>query len=243
MWGLLGLHDIKQRYRRSSLGPFWLTLSMAIMIGTMGMLYARLFGQNVSEYLPFLAVGLLVWTFMSTAVNELCLSFIAADTIVKQIKLPLTVHVARVVWRNVLILAHNAVILVPIALWSGKATPLGIVTALVGVFFLAVTCLFLGLILGILCARFRDIPQIIASLTQIVFFLTPILWKPEVIADRIWLVGFNPIFHYIELVRAPILQGHVPVQSWIICAAISLGLALVATLLLARFGRRVAYWL
>jgi len=242
IWGLLGLHDIKQRYRRSSLGPFWLTISMAIMIGTMGFLYAGLFAQDVSEYLPYLAVGLLIWTFMSTALGEVCLSFIATDQMVKQVKLPLTVHVARVVWRNVLILAHNAVILVPIALWSGKATLLGILSAVFGVFFLAASALFLGLILGIVCARFRDIPQIVTSLTQMAFFLTPILWKPEVLGSRVWMVTANPVFHYIELVRAPIIQGHVPGKSWVICFAVSLGLAVIATLVLARFGRRVAYW-
>src|SRR5205807_7776055 len=112
---------------------------MAIMIGTMGILYARLFSQDMSEYLPFLAVGLLLWTFISAALNELCSAFIGAENIIKQVKLPLTVHVARVVWRNLLILAHNAIILVPIALWSGKATVFAIVSTVAGVALLAGT--------------------------------------------------------------------------------------------------------
>jgi len=242
VWALLGLHDVKQRYRRSTLGPFWLTLSMTIMIAAMGVLYARLFGQNMEDYLPFLAVGLLLWTFISTTLNELCSSFISADTMIKQVKLPLTVYVARVIWRNLLILAHNAVILVPVALWSGKATLIGIFSAVLGVAFLAVNALWVGLILGIVCTRFRDIPQIVASLTQIVFFLTPILWKPEVLGTKIWVAKINPIFHFVELVRAPVLTGTIPWQSWTVSLGVFAILAVIATSMLARFGHRVAYW-
>jgi lipopolysaccharide transport system permease protein len=92
------------------------------------------------------------------------------------------------------------------------------------------------------CTRFRDIPQIVASLTQIVFFLTPILWKPEVLGTKIWVAKINPIFHFVELVRAPILTGAIPWQSWTVSLGVFAILALIATSMLARFGHRVAYW-
>jgi ABC-type polysaccharide/polyol phosphate export permease len=243
VWGLLGAHDIKQRYRRSTFGPFWLTLSMAIMIATIGILYARLFNQDMSSYLPFLAVGLLLWTFISTGMNELCAAFTAAESMIKQVKLPLTVHVSRVVWRNLLILAHNAIILIPVALWSGNIAVVPALTALVGIFLLGVNALWFGLTMGILCARFRDIPPIVNSMTQIVFFLTPILWKPESLGSRIWLAKINPLFHFVEVVRVPILHGTIPLTSWAVCVVISVVLGLISIVVLARFGRRVAYWL
>ena len=45
IWGTLGWHDIKQRYRRSVLGPFWFTLSTAIMVGVLGALYSSILNQ------------------------------------------------------------------------------------------------------------------------------------------------------------------------------------------------------
>jgi len=243
VWALLGRHDIKQRYRRSTLGPFWLTLSMAIMIGTMGILYAHLFSQSMSDYLPFLAVGLLLWTFISTNLNELCSSFIGAENMIKQVKLPFTVHVLRVVWRNLLILAHHGVILIPVALWGGKVTVVAAISALLGIVCLATNALWVGLILGIVCARFRDIPQIVANLTQITFFLTPILWQPEVLGSRMWVATLNPLFHFVEIIRMPILSGSIPWQSWSICLGVSAVLTVAAIVLLARFKRRIAYWI
>lgn len=107
LWGLLAWQDIKQRYRRSSLGPFWLTISMGVMIGTLGVLYGKLFKMAIQEYLPFLCLGLLTWTFISTSILEGCTVFIASESVIKQIKLPLSSHVYRLVWRNLIILGHN----------------------------------------------------------------------------------------------------------------------------------------
>src|SRR5262249_37328135 len=50
-WGALAMQDIRLRYRGSIIGPFWLTLSMAIMIGAMGFLYSKLFNQDMTTYL------------------------------------------------------------------------------------------------------------------------------------------------------------------------------------------------
>jgi lipopolysaccharide transport system permease protein len=242
VWGVLGLHDIKQRYRRSTLGPFWLTISTGIMIGTMGLLYARLLSQDISNYLPYLAVGLVLWMFISTTVNELCLTFIGAENLVKQVKLPLTAHVTRVVWRNLLILAHNAVILVPIAFVYGKATVIGLLSALLAVVVFALTAVWTGLILGTLCARFRDIPPIVANITQIVFFLSPILWRPEVLGNRMWIATINPVFHFIEIVRAPMVTGDVPAISWTVSLLAMLLTGAAAVLTLSKYRARVAYW-
>src|SRR2546422_820704 len=98
--------------RRSVIGPFWLTISTAVMVSAMGFLYARIFGQDVSTYLPYLAVGLVIWGTISTMANESCTVFTTVEQIIKQVRLPLTTHVCRMVWRNAIIFGHNALILV-----------------------------------------------------------------------------------------------------------------------------------
>jgi lipopolysaccharide transport system permease protein len=208
----------------------------------MGVLYARLMSQDINEYLPYLAVGLVLWTFISSTTNELCLTFIGAENLVKQVKLPLTAHVTRVVWRNVLILAHNAVILIPIALLTGKVTLLGLISALLGVAVLSFTAIWGGLILGALCARFRDIPPIVGNLVQIAFFLTPILWRPEVLGNRAWMAAVNPVYHFIEIVRGPIVAGTIPLASWAVALLAMVLLGLAAFLMLVKVRARVAYW-
>ena len=125
-----GWTDILQRYRRSLLGPFWITLSAGAMIGGIGLLYSQLLKQPTADYLPFLAAGLITWFFISAVINEGCSVFIGAEHMIKQVRLPFTVHVLRVVFRNLVILLHNLLVLVPVYLWSGKAVGWGVLLAL-----------------------------------------------------------------------------------------------------------------
>ena len=78
LWVTLGWNDIRQRYRRSLLGPFWLTASMAIMVVSLGVIYARIFKTDINDFLPFLCVGLLVWGFISSTLNEAGTLFIGS---------------------------------------------------------------------------------------------------------------------------------------------------------------------
>lgn len=246
VWALLGWQDIKQRYRRSVLGPFWLTISTGIMIGMLGALYGQLFRMPLDVYLPFLATGIIIWALIASLLNESCSVFMAADSMIKQVHVPLTLHVCRMVCRNVIIFFHNLIVLVPVFFFYGKEielTNLSLVPVAIGL--VALNGVWAGLILGTFCTRFRDIPPIISNLVQVIFFITPIMWLPEIIKGRsaAWLVEANPLYHFIELFRAPFLGAQAPVNSWIIVLSITLMGMVMAIFTLWRFRHRVAYWL
>ncbi len=75
LWSTLGMHDVRQRYRRSTLGPFWITISLAVMVFALGLLYGQIFGQDLREYLPFIAVGFVIWNLISTLILKGCETF------------------------------------------------------------------------------------------------------------------------------------------------------------------------
>jgi len=243
--GMLGWQDVKQRYRRSALGPFWLTISMGVMIATIGLVFGKIFKTPMSEFLPFLTVGMIVWTFMSSVISEGCLGFVAAEGVIKQLPLPLFIHVLRVIWRNFLILAHNIVIFPLVLLAVGKPIGFEALMSLPALLLVIVNLSWTILILAVLCARYRDLPQIINSFLQVIFYLTPIMWMPTLLPGRTdaALLVFNPLFHLIEIVRAPLLSLSVSALNW----EVSIGLAIVGwTIALAVYGRykaRIAYWL
>ena len=242
LWGMLGWQDIRQRYRRSTLGPFWLTISMGALVGGLGVLYAGLFRMDVADYLPFVAAGLIIWGLLSGLITEGCAAFIGAEGIIKQVNLPLSVHVYRVVWRNLIVFAHNVAIYVAAAVifsiqpgWTG-------LLVLPGLALLCLNGVWMGLLLGLVSARFRDVPQIVASVVQVAFFLTPIIWKPELLPDRAFVLDLNPFFHLVELVRAPSLGQAPGLVSWLAAAGITLGGWLVTLLMYRRYRWRIAYW-
>lgn len=243
VWGTLGWHDIRQRYRRSVLGPFWFTLSTAIMVVVLGALYSALLHQDIHEYLPYLAIGLVVWGFLSTVANEGCNAFIGSAYLIKQIRIPLTVHVCRIVWRNFVILLHSLPVVIVLILFMGRSPSLGLLLVPVSLLLLFLQGVWLSVVLGVLCARYRDIQPIVANLIQVAFFFTPVMWSPAVLKSRAWVAEYNPLYHLIELVRAPMMGQPLQWQSW----AWSFGLLVAgfafAYYLMRRTRNRVPYWL
>jgi lipopolysaccharide transport system permease protein len=242
LWGNLGWNDILQRYRRSLLGPLWLTASMAIMVVALGVVYARIFKVELGDFMPFLCVGLLIWGFISTLLTESGTLFTRSESYIKQIRLPYSVYVYRFIWSRVIILAHNFVIyfgiLIYFQIWPGSVA----LAAIPGFLLLIVNGALAGMYLGMVSARFRDIPQIVASVVQIVFFVTPIIWKPELLGTNSVLMTFNPFYHLCEIVRAPLL-GHVPsLENYIAVAVVTVLNLLLAAVIFVRFRSRISYW-
>jgi lipopolysaccharide transport system permease protein len=243
--GMLGWQDVRQRYRRSAIGPFWLAISMSVMIGTIGIVFGQIFKSPLQEFLPFLAVGIILWSFISTTVTEGCTSLIAAEGIIKQLPIPLFVHVMRTLWRNILILGHNIVIF-PLVLLA-VAKPLGVeaLLSIPGFALLTLNLAWICLILSVMCARYRDLTQIIGSILQIAFYLTPIMWLPSLLPERSsnYLLDLNPFYHLMQIVRAPLLSQDVSALSWYVSAGMAvLGWSL-AIMFYGHYKRRIAYWL
>ena len=118
LWFHLSWMDIKQRYRRSTLGPFWITISTGIMLGAMGPVYAKLFNQPVGAYFQHLAISFIVWNLVSGQIIESCSAFISAEGLIKQIKLPLILHLNRMLSRNIIAFVHNIIIIETFARWT-----------------------------------------------------------------------------------------------------------------------------
>jgi lipopolysaccharide transport system permease protein len=246
LWRLvltLGWLDIKLKYRGSVIGPFWLTLSTAVMVGALGFLYAHLFKMVLREYLPYLALSIILWNFLSAIVSEACTSFLQAESMIRSVRMPFSVHAARVVVRNVLTLFHNLVVIVAVyaifAVIPGSSALFAIPAFGLWIIDGFAACL----LLGAFCARFRDVPPVVASVMQIAFFVSPIIWKPELLGDGAKWLAFNPFFTMLEIVRGPLL-GYVPGASiWASAFGFSLALCTAAWMLFSRVRGRLAFWI
>ena len=249
LWLSLGWQDIKQRYRRSTLGPLWITIATGVMAVALGFLYSILFQIPLAEFLPHVTVGLIMWGFISGCIKEGAEVFIANEGLIKQLPSALSVHVYRLVWRQFLFLLHNLVIWV--ALMIVFPRPLGweLLLSVLGLGVLMINGVWVAMLFGILATRFRDIAPLLDSMVQLLFYMTPIVWTTQTlyeqggeIADRARIAELNPLYHYLEIVRAPMLGQPVAAYHWWIvlaCTAVGLTLAFVA---LRRFRSRVPYW-
>jgi ABC-type polysaccharide/polyol phosphate export permease len=242
LWGRLAFHDIRQRFRRSVLGPFWLTLSMGVMIGAMGLVFSTLFHQDVGQTLPYIATGVIFWGLLTSCINEGTSVFIASESYIRNVPMPLSVHFYRMMARNVITWGFNMAIYLVVVIYFHLTLGWNALLFIPGFFLFLVNAAWISLAAGILSTRYRDIPQVIANVILVVFFVTPIFWSPETLPDRPAFVLFNPFYHLIEIVRAPLLGGVAPPMSWGVCIGMALaGLGFTAWLY-RRAHARIAYW-
>lgn len=242
IWGNLGWNDIRTRYRRSMIGPFWITISMAVTVIALGVLYAQLFRIDIQEFLPYLALGFILWGFFSPALNECCTIFVANSNFIKQSTIPLTVYINQAVFRQLITFAHNFIIYFGMVVFL--SVPIGWVTlwAIPAFFLIVLTVFGFGLFLAVVCARFRDIPNIVQNVLQVGFYLSPILWSAELLPERAFFLTWNPFYYLIYVIRMPLLGEAPTPEIWFgtaVIATVSIALGLASFLLMRR---RIAYW-
>lgn len=242
---VFGWQDIAQRYRRSKVGAFWITISVSVMIGMLSLLFGALFRAPLHEFLPFVALGIILWTFIASMLTEGCTAFIDASGMILQTRLSLFTHILRITWRNLIILGHNLTI-VPIALAVMQRFPEPLwLLAVPGFALVLINVTWMSLLLAIISTRFRDVTQAIQSLIQIAFFATPIMWMPQTLSERVplSLLELNPFFHLLSLVRSPLLGQNPSVSNWLVCIGLAVAGWMGTLMIFGRFRWRIPYWL
>ncbi|ANS25152.1 galactan export ABC transporter permease subunit Wzm/RfbD [Rhodococcus opacus] len=251
LWLSLGWQDIKQRYRRSVIGPFWITIATGVQAAAMGILYSALLDIPLDEFLPYVTVGLIVWNLISASILEGSEVFIANEGLIKQLPSALSVHVYRLVWRQLLLFAHNLVIYVVMLFAFGVWRHLTWMSlaAIPAIALIVVNAAWVSIMFGIFSTRYRDIAPILGSMTLLLFVLTPIMWTTQSLeaqggqaAERVKLAELNPLFHYLDIVRAPMIGQDQQAYHWYIVLTITVVGWAAAILALRKYRARVPYW-
>jgi len=243
MWWMLARNDVIRRYRRSRIGQFWLTLSMAAMIFGMGAVYASLFGTSMADYLPHLGTGLVLWGLISSIIIESCSSFIENESIIRQVALPRFTYLLRTVARNVFSFAHNLIILPVIYLLFGSPTNWCLLLFIPGLLLVLANLAWVGYLLAILSARFRDIPQIVASIVQVAFFVSPVVFRPSQLRIDHPVLILNPFASMLDVMREPLLGNLPSATSYLILLGLLVCGWLFSLVFAGKYSHRVVYWL
>lgn len=242
LWTFLAWQDIRLRYRRSKIGPFWITLSMSIFCLSLGAVYSQLFNADLREYLPFLAVGFVVWALMSGMVNEFPNAFVDSAAYIKDVRVNPFSILFRLVTRHLITFLHNALIIVAVFAWFGIFPGWTALWALPGLILVVLNLTAAGVSLSLFGARFRDVAPITQSLVQVLFFITPLTWFPKLLPADAWIVAANPFAHYLDLTRSPLLGETPALQSWAVATLTLLLFGAIAAWLYARKAARIPFW-
>jgi len=244
VWLFLSWQEVRRRYRRSILGPFWITISMGVLLFAMGPLYGKLLNFELSSYFRTLAVGFILWSFIVTSLNDSCNIFVESESIIKQIKLPYSFYIFKILSRNLIIFLHNSVIIIFVLFLFPSENGVVYLNLLIGIFLLLIYLSWISFLFALLATRYRDVTQLVASFLQVFFFLTPILWPVALIKDsERYIVDWNVFYHLIEIVRAPLLGSNPDALTYYYLSFSAFIGIVLSFIMFAHKRNKISYWI
>jgi lipopolysaccharide transport system permease protein len=244
IWLRLGVQDVRHKFRRSTVGPAWIFLNLGVLIAAIGIIYGRLLGQNLHEFIPYLTAGLIIWGFLTTSISEGAHAFVNSEGYIKQISLPIYVYVFRCSVNVGLTTIISFAVFVVVGLAYRIPFGLGTLWAVPGALMLVAISLMMICILAHLHARFRDVAPMASVAMQMAMYVTPIMFPAEMLRHRsmAWVVDFNPLYHMVEIVRRPLVAAQpAAMENYLAAALVLVALTAIAGGIIAYYRRRIVF--
>ena len=243
-WTYLAVESVKNQYRRTVIGPWWLTLQTAAYVMGLSVLFGAIFRRPLDEFVPYVGGGFIVFQLLAGLTRQGADVFVNNASTITSTRQPLSILVFRAAMVELLQFAHTLVIvgvfvavgLVPLSLKLLVVVPALLIILLNG--------LAVGLWLGPTVARFRDVGPFVSSILQVMIFFTPVFWRVDEIHPdgRNVLVGWNPFAHLLGLFRDPLLGELPSALTWTGVGAVTAANIILAFWVFARVRSRLPYW-
>ena len=243
VWLKLGLNDMRKRYRRTVLGPWWHSLVMAITIAGLGFVWGTIFKIDLTAFFPYIASGLISWQLIASGLTEGCNVFTDQSAIIKSLRVPLTVHALRSATRIFINYLHNLPVYLIVALIFSVDFNWSTLLLVPGSIIIFLNLIWIGIVFGILGTRFRDVSALLGALLIIIFLLSPVVWDVSMLGNRAIIAEVNPLTYYLDLLRSPMLGRAPGTATIIVVGTITVVGWITAFFMFRRYRNRIVYWL
>jgi ABC-type polysaccharide/polyol phosphate export permease len=233
-----------KRYRRSVLGPWWLTLNLLIFVLSVGFIWSLLWKIDLKSYLPFFMFGMVFWELVSSTVGKSISVLKLNENLIKTINVPKLNFNFQVSVIVIINFFHNCFIIIPLGLiLNFIQSSYAMIMIIPTLFLFSLNIFFLSIIISILSVRYKDFEMILEHIMRILFLITPIIWMPSIIPDKSIFLKANILYPYVEIFRLP-LQGTFPTFSHyltvILCTLI---LGFLSVLIFEKNKKKIVFWI
>ena len=233
-----------KRYRRSVLGPWWLTLNLLIFISSVGLLWAYIWKVDLRTYVPFFAFGIVFWELVQSTILKSIGLYKLKEGVIKSINVNKLNYHFEVITIVIINFLHNCAFIIPLSLlicfYKGSyAVILLIPTMLIYL----LNMFFISILISILSTRYKDLEMVIEHLLRIIFLMTPIIWLPTIFSEESMFIKYNFLYHYLEIFRAP-LMGQIPtVQNYLITFCSTLVFMVLGIYTYLKYNKKIVFWI
>lgn len=241
----LSLNDIRTKYRRTFLGPWWVVLGVGISLGLMSVLWSTIFGLDWRVYLNYMMAGIITWYWIQAYITQSCDLFtMEFASLMRSLPTPPIIYVYRFVLRGAWLYLHYLPIWVISALVTGNGpTWWALVLFPLAFVIILINAVAITIVLGMGNARFRDLSPAIQALMTPMLLLTPIIWHPSMLGEYQFIAMINPFTHFVAIIREPLI-GSVPTMlTWIYVSVVTVLNVLTATVLYGKYRKYIIFWI
>lgn len=239
----LSKFEFSLKYRRYTIGPLWLTITMCFYTTVVSLVYSKLFGLDNYDFIAYIVTGLVFWFFINATILDCSMSLVSNEGLIKNYPIDVRNYSLIAVFKNAIVLLYYIPVVVIALLFRGFPSFSELILSLLGLGLVILNLMFIGLLLSLLVARFRDFEHLLSSIMQITFLLTPILWEKAFIGDYYWIADLNIFFHFIEVVRAPLIGESFAFFSYLFLVLNAIIGWLLCSLIFTRLKDRIVFWL
>ena len=248
VWIFLGNKEIKTRYKRSIIGPLWITLGTLLVLMVIGPVYGIILGQNSDEYIIYLSCGLIYWILLASTLNSCCQSLINGASTIASRKISPLIFVLKDIYRELIIFLHNFPIIIAVYFYNiyyldNKIIYLNFIWIFISLVLTTLFLFFLGSLIAIACLRYRDLISLITNFITLLFFVTPVIWAPGLIGKNFDWLEFNFASKLIDLFRNPILGYKIDMKLYLEVLLYDVCLLLVLIFVLKKVKKRLVFWI
>lgn len=239
----MAINELNQRYKRTILGRWWIALTFAFFVTVKIVIFSTLNDVSLPFFATYLALGFLAFRFISLSITGGASVFVSSQNWIKTETLPLPVYLIAFTMKSIIMGAYMAIVALAVCFFMGYGNGLGLLWLSISTVIFAINCMWVSCFLGMITARYRDIAQLLQTLMQVALFATPILWVPTETGIRSFLALYNPLSHYLAILRQPLMEGTIPWLSVSVVAVITVLGCLIALLVYRRTHNRLVYWI
>jgi len=222
---LMVKRDFVTRYRRSILGVLWSVLNPLLTMIILTMVFANIFRMDVEHFAIFVFSGQFIYNFFNEATTLAMGSVTAGSGMIKKQYIPKYIFPLSKVLSATVNLAFVFIAFILVFVATRAPLHWTIILIPLPVLYTFVFSLGLGFMLSAASVFFKDVTYLYGVLLTMGFFLTPIMYTPDILSQRMFhLIHLNPLFHYVQYFRDLALHGTIPsLWSNIVCIGFALG--------------------
>ncbi|WP_296603997.1 ABC transporter permease [Nocardioides sp.] len=243
-WTYLAIEQVKNQYRRTVIGPWWLTLQTAAMVSGLAVLFGSIFGQSLSDFLPYIAGGFIGFWLLTGLTGQGASVFVSNASTLISTRQPLSALVFQSATHELLQFGHNLVIVAALVALGLVPLSLKLLLVVPAIAVIVLNGVAIGLWLGPTVARYRDVGPLVVSIMQMLMFFTPVFWRADDVdaSGRGVLVTWNPFAHLLNLFRDPLLGEFPSATTWTGVVGVTAINLVLAAWVFSRARSRLPYW-